>query len=122
MAGLFEALEDRASLSDCLVLYRVYREVHRWEQPTRNFAVTTGPVQNKSVLQFVAAYVTNEVRRFNISVGLPGADDNLPVYFRDEPLELSGSVRVREDYHLMCAAQCRLRGRNPAGILIKPRA
>ena len=84
--------EDRAALSDCLVLCRFFRDIILWDELTAIITATTGLSLGKSELERLANSITQRTRAFNAREGLTPADDSLPERMLTEKTEEGASL------------------------------
>lgn len=80
-AELLVDYEDRATLFDCLILCRFFRDFILWDELQMLIATTTGRHLEKTELQDLANAITNQTREFNTREGLDSAHDRLPKRF-----------------------------------------
>ncbi len=114
-AELFLDFEDRCTLLDCFILCRFYRDFYTWEALSKIIELTCGLKFDKTGLQALAAWVTDNTRRFNIREGLTAADDWLPKRFFKERLP-SGHCLVEQEQQTFVQDYYRLRGWTAAGV------
>lgn len=75
---LFLEFENKATLQDCLIVCRMYREFYQVDDMSKIIAMATGLSLNKNGLDQLASRVKNATRLYNIQEGLTKADDQLP--------------------------------------------
>ena len=76
--------EDRAALSDSLILCRFFRDLILWDDLGDIIAAATGRSFTKEELEILANEITIDGRRFNLREGLGAEDDRLPPRFLRE--------------------------------------
>ncbi len=86
--------EDRATLFDCLILCRFFRDFILWDELLLLFEVTTGLDLSQEKLQNIANSITNQTRAFNLREGLDSSFDTLPKRFFKKNQE---GARLTED-------------------------
>ena len=94
--------EDRAALSDCLILCRFFRDFYLWDELRELIAGSTGLDYDRPTLERFANGVTQATRAFNHREGIGPKADTLPRRFFTTPLE-DGSVLREEDFNVMLA-------------------
>jgi aldehyde:ferredoxin oxidoreductase len=104
-----------ASLFDCLILCRFYRDFYPWQELGRIIALTTGMELDQPALQRLASEVTDSTRRFNVREGLTPADDRLPPRLLKESIEESRSISA-EELETMVREYYQLRGWTEQGV------
>jgi len=117
VAGKAELLidyEDRLTLFDTLILCRFYRDLYPWELLGEIIHGLTGMPGDQRSLQQLAAAVRDQLRGYNVSLGMQPHDDNLPPALH-RPLADSGKCISRDELAAMLADYYRLRNWNARG-------
>ncbi len=115
-AELLVDYEDRATLFDCLILCRFFRDFILWDELQMLIEATTGLRLDKEGLQEAANSITNLTREFNTREGLDSASDRLPKRFFEKNAE--GAVLSGAEMQTMIDAYNRIRQReNPSRAL-----
>jgi aldehyde:ferredoxin oxidoreductase len=92
--------EDRAALSDSLILCRFFRDIILWEELAAIIAASTGISLSRAGLEELANRLTQQTRAFNAREGLRASEDRLPPRFLREATAEGASLRP-EDASLM---------------------
>ena len=98
-AGKAELLidyEDRATLFDCLILCRFFRDFIKWEELGRLIEGSTGTALSREELALLANRVVQDTRRFNAREGLGPGADRLPRRFLEEATAEGASLSADE--------------------------
>lgn len=107
-AELMVDYEDRATLFDCLILCRFFRDFILWDELETLIAASTGVELSKPELQALATQTTRLTREFNAREGLGPASDTLPPPFFQKNQE--GAVISPEELNVMIDEYNALRG------------
>lgn len=83
-ARLMIDYEDRATLFDCLILCRFFRDFILWDELRDLIQSTTGMNRSKEALEIIANAITGLTREFNAREGLDASHDKLPKRFLAE--------------------------------------
>jgi aldehyde:ferredoxin oxidoreductase len=81
IAGKAELLvdyEDRATIFDCLILCRFFRDFILWDRLQMLVEATTGMKLTLTELSSLANTITQQTRQFNAREGLDASHDKLP--------------------------------------------
>jgi len=108
-ADLLVDYEDRATLFDCLILCRFFRDFVLWDELQMLMEATTGRRLKKAELQEIANTITNLTREFNTREGLDAAHDKLPKRFFEKNAE--GAALSEAELSTMIEEYNRIRGR-----------
>lgn len=100
-AELLLDFEDRHTIFDTLILCRFYRDLIGWDDLSRIIRGLTGLEMDKTGLQAISARIADNVRKYNLREGMEPADDTLPPYLLDKPLEPSGETLSRAELEQM---------------------
>ncbi|MCK5073536.1 MAG: aldehyde ferredoxin oxidoreductase family protein [Bacteriovoracaceae bacterium] len=92
--------EDRATLFDCMILCRFYRDFILWDELRMLVEGTTGLKFTKEELEVVANKITNQTREYNVREGLGSETDTLPERFLKEATE-EGATLSESDLKIM---------------------
>ncbi len=92
--------EDRAAISDCLILCRFFRDFYLWEELAELIAGSTGLEYDRETLQKFANGVTEATRAYNQREGIGPETDTLPRRFFTTPTA-EGVAFSEEDFRLM---------------------
>ena len=92
--------EDRAALSDCLILCRFFRDFFLWDELGELIAGSTGLNYDRESLERFANGVTQATRAFNHREGIGPGADRLPRRFFTSPTE-EGASFTEEDFSVM---------------------
>jgi len=107
-AALMIDYEDRATLFDCLVLCRFFRDFILWDELQTLVSATTGMNLNKDELRRLANEITLLTREYNAREGLDASHDKLPRRFFQKNSE--GAAISREELETMIDEYNRIRG------------
>ena len=80
-AELLVDYEDRATIFDCLILCRFFRDLIFWDKLQMLVEATTGMKFTLDTLRSLANEITQLARKFNAREGLDGSQDKLPKAF-----------------------------------------
>ena len=94
--------EDRAALSDCLILCRFFRDFFLWDELGELIAGSTGLDYDRGTLERFANGVTQATRAFNYREGIEATADTLPRRFFTTPTE-EGASFPEQEFSLMLA-------------------
>jgi aldehyde:ferredoxin oxidoreductase len=105
-AELMVDYEDRATLFDCLILCRFYRDFILWDKLQMLIEATTGDHLSIDALKKKANRITQLTREFNAREGLGPSEDKLPKPFFKKNRQgafISGSElkTMIEEYNLL---------------------
>ncbi|TVQ35490.1 MAG: aldehyde:ferredoxin oxidoreductase [Spirochaetaceae bacterium] len=103
--------EDRAAVSDCLILCRFFRDFYLWDELSELVAAATGLEYDTRTLQRFANGVTQATRAFNRREGIGPQSDTLPRRFFSAPTA-EGVALSEEQFDLMLDEYNDLRSRN----------
>ncbi len=92
--------EDRAALSDCLILCRFFRDFYLWDEIGELITGSTGLEYDRQWLERFANGVTQATRAFNHREGIPPTADTLPKRFFRTATEEGATLR-EEDFRVM---------------------
>jgi aldehyde:ferredoxin oxidoreductase len=109
-ARLMIDFEDRAAISDSLILCRFFRDFIQWELLADLIEATTGMRFSKPELEDLANNITNMTRAYNLREGLDASTDRLPKrFFREATAE--GATLTEPEFHVMLDEYNRIRSR-----------
>lgn len=100
--------EDRATLFDCLILCRFFRDFILWDELALLIEATTGLKYNKEKLELIANNITQQSRDFNKQEGLDYESDTLPKRILKEAT-LQGDAINQDELEFMIEDYNRIR-------------
>lgn len=100
--------EDRAAISDCLILCRFFRDFIMWDELSELIAASTGIEYDRNALERFANGVTQATRMFNRREGIDAREDRLPRRFFNTATAEGARLR-EEDFNQMLAEYNQLR-------------
>ncbi len=100
--------EDRAGISDCMVLCRFFRDFILWDELSELIAASTGLIYDRPTLERFANGITQATRAFNQREGIEPKEDRLPRRFFTAATG-EGASLSEEDFNQMLAEYNQLR-------------